>query len=67
MVFLGHELTEGSKPLLLDGTLDGVIDQNPRVEAREALNLLSNSLRGAVSAPHLPRLQILFRENIPEA
>ena len=38
MVFLGHEVTDGTKDLLLDGTLDAVIDQNPRVEAREALN-----------------------------
>ena len=56
VVFLGHELTEGSKPLLLDGTLDGVIDQNPRVEAREALNLLTHAirrpaLRGPSAAP----------------
>ncbi len=67
VVFIGHDVTPATRALLLDGTMDAVIDQNPRVEAREALNILSNSLRGAVSAPHLPRLQIVFRENIPEA
>ena len=67
VVFIGHDVTPATRVLLLDGTMDAVIDQNPRVEAREALNILSNSLRGAVSAPHLPRLQIVFRENIPEA
>ena len=41
VVFIGHEVTEHTKRLLLDGTLDAVIDQNPRVEAREALNILS--------------------------
>jgi LacI family transcriptional regulator len=66
VVFLGHELTEGSKPLLLDGTLDGVIDQNPRVEAREALNLLVHAVRRLPYDGHPPRLQMIFKENIPE-
>ena len=67
VVFVGHDVTPATRALLLDGTMDAVIDQNPRVEAREALNILSNSLRGALGEPHLPRLQIIFRENIPEA
>lgn len=66
VVFIGHELTARNKGLLLDGTLDAVIDQNPRVEAREALNILSNSIRGIQREQHLPRLQVIFRENIPE-
>ena len=66
VVFVGHEATEGNKALLLDGTLDAVIDQNPRVEAREALNILTNSIRGLTCELHPPRLQIVFRENIPE-
>ncbi|WP_159588167.1 LacI family DNA-binding transcriptional regulator [Chelativorans xinjiangense] len=66
VVFVGHELTEQNKALLLNGTLDAVIDQNPRVEAREALNILSNSIRGLPGEQHLPRLQVIFRENIPE-
>lgn len=66
VVFVGHEATDGNKTLLLDGTLDAVIDQNPRVEAREALNILSGSIRGVSSELHPPRLQIVFRENIPE-
>lgn len=65
-VFLGHEVTDGTKDLLLDGTLDAVIDQNPRVEAREALNILSHSVRGLSYELHQPRLQVIFRESIPE-
>jgi len=65
-VFIGHEATEGTKPLLLDGTLDAVIDQNPRVEAREALNILSHAIRDLPYESHPPRLQIIFKENIPE-
>ena len=66
VVFIGHEVTDGSKALLLDGTLDAVIDQNPRVEAREALNVLSHAIRGLAYEPHPPRLQVVFKENIPE-
>ena len=65
-VFVGHEATPDNRALLLDGTIDAVIDQNPRVEAREALNILAGSIRGIRHDPHLPRLQIVFRENLPE-
>jgi LacI family transcriptional regulator len=66
VVFVGHELTTDNRACLLDGTLDAVIDQNPRVEAREALNVLSRSVRGLPYDYHAPRLQIIFKENIPE-
>ena len=66
VVFIGHEATEAVKPLLLDETIDALIDQNPRVEAREALNILYSAVRGAPYDPHPPRLQVVFKENIPE-
>jgi LacI family transcriptional regulator len=66
LVFLGHELTDGTKQLLLDGTMDGVIDQNPRVEAREAVNFLVHAARGLPYEPHPPRLHLVLKENIPE-
>ena len=65
-VFIGHELTDGTKRLLLDGTIDAVIDQNPRVEAREALNLLTHAIRGLPYEGHPPRLHLVLKENIPE-
>lgn len=40
VVLIGHELTEGTRRLLVAGTIDALIDQNPRVEAREAIDLL---------------------------
>ena len=43
-VYVAHDLTPNNRARLLDGTLDAVIDQNPRVEAREALNILSQSV-----------------------
>jgi LacI family transcriptional regulator len=66
VVFIGHELTENSKPLLLSGTMDAVIDQNPRVEAREAIALLVNGIRDKPFELHPLRVQVIFRENIPE-
>ena len=66
VVLIGHEATEGNKRLLLDGVLDAVIDQNPRVEAREALGVLAGAARQEPYALVPPRLQIVFRENLPE-
>jgi LacI family transcriptional regulator len=65
-IYLGHEVTHDTRELLLDGTMDAVIDQNPRVEAREALNLLGHIVRGTPFDYHPPRLQVVFKENIPE-
>lgn len=66
VVLIGHEATEGNKALLLDGTLDAVIDQNPRVEAREALATLVAAARGGSHAQIPLRLQVIFRENLPD-
>jgi len=66
IIFIGHELTDHSKTLLLSGTMDAVIDQNPRVEAREAISMLSHAILEKPYEYHAPRLQVIFRENIPE-
>ena len=66
VLLVGHEATEDTRALLLDGTLDAVIDQNPRVEAREALNALEGAITGKYFERHAPRLQVIFRENIPD-
>ena len=65
IVLIGHEATEQNKQLLLDGVLDAVIDQNPRVEVREALNILTAA---ALRQPYTfvpPRLQLVLKENLP--
>lgn len=66
VVLIGHEATESTKRLLLDGTVDAVIDQNPRVEAREALNLLTAALQGRPYTYIPPRLQLILKENLPD-
>ena len=66
VILIGHEATESNKRLLLDGTVDAVIDQNPRVEAREALNILTAAAR-AKPYTFIPlRLQLILKENLPD-
>jgi LacI family transcriptional regulator len=65
-ILIGHEATDGNKRLLLEGVIDAVIDQNPRVEAREALNLLTRAAREEPYNLVPPRLAIIFRENLPD-
>ncbi|RJE87869.1 LacI family DNA-binding transcriptional regulator [Paracoccus onubensis] len=65
-VFIGHDLTDATRIMLIDRTMDAVIDQNARVEAREVIRLLTDAVRNVTSSLYLPRLQVIFRENIPE-
>ncbi len=65
-VVVAHDLTEGNRALLQDGTLDAVIDQNARVEVRETLTALTAIARKEVSRMIPPRIQIILRENLPD-
>jgi LacI family transcriptional regulator len=65
IMFVGHDLTDTSMQFLLDRTMDAVIEQNPRVQAREAVRLLASAVRGQAEPAYMPRLQVIFRENIP--
>ncbi|WP_284946693.1 LacI family DNA-binding transcriptional regulator [Acidisoma cladoniae] len=67
VVFVGHELTEHTRRFLMSGTMDVVIDQNPRVEAREAIDLLTRAARQEVFVRGATvRVHAIFRENLPE-
>ncbi len=66
IVLIGHEATESTKRFLLDGTIDAVIDQNPRVEAREALNILTAAARQQPYIYIPLRMQLILKENIPD-
>jgi LacI family transcriptional regulator len=67
MVFIGHELTEHTRRFLLSGTMDAALDQNPRAEAREAIDQLIRAIRGETRSNGSPiRIEALFRENIPD-
>src|SRR5271166_7079210 len=67
MVFIGYELTEHTRRFLLSGVMDAVIDQSPRLEAREATHALAEAARGRTvdRAALAIGMQVIFRENIP--
>lgn len=65
IIFVAHDATASNKALLLDGTLDAVLDQNARLEIREALSTLVHAARGQPYRMVPPRLQVIFRENLP--
>ena len=68
VVFIGHELTQHTRGFLLSGIMDATIDQNPRVEAREAIDRLLSAARGLPGLEPTPiRIHAIFRENLPEA
>lgn len=66
IVFVAHEATRENKALLLQGTLDAVIDQAPRVASREALAALVRAARSEPGSIVPPRLHLILRENMPE-
>ncbi|OAN74362.1 hypothetical protein A8B78_17355 [Jannaschia sp. EhC01] len=65
IVFVAHDATDANKALLLDGTLDAVIDQNAKREAQETLATLAAAARGQTRIPTQPRLHLILKENIP--
>jgi LacI family transcriptional regulator len=67
VVFVGHGLTPDTRSLLIDGTMDAVITQNPQ-NAMMSCVAIFNNLRAGLDAMHgveAPRSEIIFRENIP--
>lgn len=66
VVFITHELTERRQDMLAQGVLDAVLDQNPRMEARRAIDVLAQFFnRVELSSPlsaHTP-FEIFLREN----
>lgn len=65
VVFVAHDLTAGNRGLLIDGTLDAVIDQNVEAEAREAVAALVAAVRSQQHRVTSPRLGLILRENLP--
>lgn len=68
IIIITHELTKSRRELLLDGVIDAVIDQNPRLEARRALDTLAafyNRGDGSFRAKGFTPFNIILRENCP--
>jgi len=66
-ILIGHELTETSRSLLLEGVMDAVLDQSPFVEAVRAVEvILGHYNRGTASGlPLQTPISIYLQENLP--
>jgi LacI family transcriptional regulator len=67
IVFIAHDLTAMTRRLLLQGTLDAAISQNPGHEARAAVRVLLSLARNEpiLSEQESIRIDILMRDNLP--
>ena len=67
MVLIGHGLTPDTRALLIDGTMDAVITQNPQNALLSCVSIFSNlrAGRSPLAGIEPPRSEIIFRENIP--
>ncbi|WP_051356689.1 LacI family DNA-binding transcriptional regulator [Azorhizobium doebereinerae] len=67
VVFVGHGLTPDTRALLLDGTMDAVITQNPESAIASCVGIFSNLRAGreALASITPPRIDIVLRENLP--
>ena len=66
-VFITHELTTSSQDLLIEGTLDAAIDQDPYSEAMRAVDLLLHHHGRILEKPpaSVTPISIYLRENLP--
>ncbi|MBP1849323.1 LacI family DNA-binding transcriptional regulator [Rhizobium halophytocola] len=66
LVFIGHGLSADTRRLLLDGTMDAVINSDPDLVLSAAL-AACGELSGDGSPPLAPllKMEILLRENLP--
>ena len=67
VVLIGHGLTPESRAMLLDGTMDAVITQNPDLTMMNCVSVFLNLRAGrpALDGISPMRGEIVFRENLP--
>lgn len=70
VVFLGHGLTSDIRALLIDGTLDAVIMQDPQAAIMSCVRILAGLRDGSETPGSAARIKpvnsiILFKENLP--
>ncbi|MCY1550896.1 Periplasmic binding protein domain protein [compost metagenome] len=67
VVFVGHEITPDTRAMLIDGTLDAVINQNPQTEVMNCVRIFANLRAGrdALAGVDPVRAGIAVRENLP--
>ncbi|MCA0241389.1 MAG: LacI family DNA-binding transcriptional regulator [Proteobacteria bacterium] len=67
VVFIGHGLTPDTRALLVDGTMDAVINQSPQSAVMNCVRIFANLRDGrdALSGVEATRSQVILRENLP--
>ncbi len=67
VVFIAHEVTEGSRRALIRGTIDVIINQDPGHEVRSAVRVLMAHADNAplIEAQERIRIDIFMRDNLP--
>lgn len=66
-VFVAHGLTPDTRALLIDGTLDAVLNQHPQTVLLNAVRTFTNlrDARSANAGVEAVRISIVLRENLP--
>jgi len=67
VVFVGHGLSPDTRAMLLDGTMDGVITQNPQTSLMDCITIFSalRAGRPVQEATVRARTELILRENLP--
>ena len=67
IVLIGHGLTPDTRALLIDGTMDAVINQSPANAIMSCIRIFTNlrERRDMLSGVETTRSQVIFRENLP--
>jgi LacI family transcriptional regulator len=67
VMFVGHGLTPDTRSLLIDGTLDAVITQDPPSMVANCVRIFTNlrDQRDPMAGVEPIRISVIFRENLP--
>ncbi len=67
IVFIAHEVTDGSRRALIRGTIDVIINQDPGHEVRSAVRVLMARADNAplIESQERIRIDIFMRDNLP--
>jgi LacI family transcriptional regulator len=67
VVFVGHGLSPDTRAMLLDGTMDAVLTQNPQASLMDCITIFSSLRAGRAvqEAAMRARTELIVRENLP--
>ena len=67
VVFIGHGLTPDTRAMLIDGTMDAVITQDPETMVLNCVRIFTNlrERKDALAGVEPVRISIVLRENLP--